>query len=212
MRGHRTVEKFRQTQDTLSALRRSGTDFVRESVDGLWGGSGNPIVGGCDDLCASRSAILIGAKRSELYRIRVEVHQKRLEAVTTSTKCWGVPSLHSRHERHVRDFYDLPFFDALVAFLTEDPSFFAGNAKRIKDTNLRLARTLEQGDLLVLIVLKIAVREISVVFCGFFVVDRFLVEVFRLGLCKVPKEHFENGIVRLCASGIECGGDSRSSK
>ena len=65
---------------------------------------------------------------------------------------------------------------------------------------------LEQGDPLVLIVLKIAVGRISVVFGGFLVVGLFLVEVSRLGLGEVPKENFEKGIMRLCASGIECGG------
>jgi len=69
-----------------SGLRSPGTDFVRESVDGLWGRSGDLIVGGCDNLRASRSAILVGPKWCKLYRIRVKIHQKRLEPGMTSTK------------------------------------------------------------------------------------------------------------------------------
>ena len=78
--------KVYQIPDTLSALRILGTDLVRESVNGLWGWSGDLIFRGRDDLGATRSAILLGPERCELYHIRVEIHQKSLEPVTVSTK------------------------------------------------------------------------------------------------------------------------------
>ena len=62
----------------------------------------------------------------------------------------------------------------------------AGNRKWVGRTNPRLGR----GDLIILLVLKVAVGQISVVFRGFFFVDCFL-EVFRLGLREVPEEYFE---------------------
>ena len=48
----------------------------------------------------------------------------------------GIPGLHLRHECHVRDFDDLPFFDAPVVFLTEDDlkSFDWDSAKFPKST------------------------------------------------------------------------------
>ena len=64
-----------------SALRRPDTNLVREPVDGLWGWPGDLVVRGRDDFCATRSAILFGSKRSELYRVGVEVHQEGLDPV-----------------------------------------------------------------------------------------------------------------------------------
>jgi len=105
---------------------------------------------------------------------------------------------HSHHERHVRDFDDLPLFDALLVLLREDLVFFPNNRKRVKLVSLGLARALERGGPLVLIILKVAVRQISVVFGGFSVVNFFLAKILRLGLRKVPEEHFGNGVVSFC--------------
>jgi len=102
--------------------------------------------------------------------------------------------LRSRHERHVRDFDDLPFFDVFLILFTEDPFILAANGKWDKRINPGLARVSERGDLLVLIVLKVAVGRISVVFGRFFVINFFLAEVLRLGLREVPEEHF--GVTR----------------
>ena len=63
-----------QMPEAPSGLRGPDTDFVRQSVDGLWGWSGDLVVGEDDDLCTSRPAILVGPKRCELYHIRVEIY------------------------------------------------------------------------------------------------------------------------------------------
>ena len=73
--------------DTVGALRKLGTDFVCESVDGLWGRPRDVVIRGCGDFSAPRSAILFGSKRCELYRIRVEIHQESVEPVSISTRC-----------------------------------------------------------------------------------------------------------------------------
>ena len=114
--------------------------------------------------------------------------------------------MHSRHERHVRDFDKLPLFGMLLVFLREDLVVFARGRKRVERMSLVFARVLERGDLLVLIVLKVAVGQISVVFGRFFVFDFFLAEVFRLGLRKVTEEHCWGDAVRILASVVECGG------
>ena len=102
----------------LTVIRRPGTDLVRKSVNGLWGWSGDAVPRGCDDFCATRSAIPFGSGWCEFYHIRVEIHQKSLEPIIVSTKCRRGPSLHSRHECHVRDFHDLPFFNMFLVFFT----------------------------------------------------------------------------------------------
>jgi len=102
----------------------------------------------------------------------------------------GITISRSRHERHVRDFDDLPFFDALLVFFTDDPFIFARDTEWVEQMNLRRIRAFERGDLLVLIFLEVAVRQISVVFRRLFVID-FLAEISRLGFRKIPEEHFE---------------------
>jgi len=74
--------------------------------------------------------------------------------------------------------------------LTEDPAVFAGNRERVERVNLGLARVLERGEPLVFVILKIAVRQISVVCCRFFVENFLLAEVLQFGLFEVPEEHF----------------------
>ena len=44
MRGRHTVVEGRQMLGVSNGLRRPGTDFVRESVDGLGGWSGDLVV------------------------------------------------------------------------------------------------------------------------------------------------------------------------
>ena len=90
MRVRRTVN-VRQMLDLLGRLRGLGIDFIRKSVDGPWGRPGDLVIGECGYLCASRTAILVGPKRCELYRVCVEIHQKHLEAVMVSTEWWGYP-------------------------------------------------------------------------------------------------------------------------
>jgi len=63
-----------QMPDGPRRLRRLGTNFVGESVDGLWGWTGDIVFRRLDDLCAPRPAILIGPKRGKLYRTRVKIH------------------------------------------------------------------------------------------------------------------------------------------
>jgi len=63
-----------QIPDGPRRLRILGTNFVGESVDGLWGRSGDVVVRRCEDLCPSRPAIFVGPKRRELYRTRVKIH------------------------------------------------------------------------------------------------------------------------------------------
>jgi len=77
----------------------------------------------------------------------------------------GIPSLHLRHISHVRDFDNLPLFNALLVLFTGDLFVLDRNCNR--------------GNLLIFIVLKVAVGQISVVFCGFmYFVNCFLGEVF----------------------------------
>ena len=59
---------------------------------------------------------------------------------------------------------------------------------------VQLVCAFERDNLLVLIVLKVAVREISIVIRRFFIVDCFLAKIFRLGFPGVPEEDFENKI------------------
>ena len=124
----------------------------------------------------------------------------------TSTEYWEITSLRSRHERHVRDLDNFPLFNVLFVLLTNNLAVSAGNPKRVERMDLLLVCACKRGDLLILIFLKVAIGQISVVFCGFFVADFFLAEVFRSRLCKVPEEHFENDTVRFCVSGTECDG------
>jgi len=105
--------------------------------------------------------------------------------------------LHSRYERHVEDFDDLSFFDALLVLFTQDSFILARSVERVEWISPLLVRVFERGDLLVLVVLKVAVGQISIVFRRFIVIDFFRAEGFRLGLRKVPEEHFENNTVRL---------------
>ena len=175
--------------DTVSVLQKPGTDFVRESVDGLWGWSRDLVIRGRGDLFATRSTILFGPKSCELYRVGVEIHQKSLEPGMMLMNDGEVPSLHSRHERHVRDLDNLPLVNAFLAVFPDNLDF-VGNHKRTGRTSLRLSFLRKRSDLPVLIVLKVAVGHISVVFRRFFFIDCFL-EIFRLGLCEVPEKYFE---------------------
>jgi len=75
--------------DAPSTSWRTDTDFIRESVNGLWGRPRDIVIRGCDNFCTARSAILFGSKRCELNRIRVEIHQESLKPPMTSAKCWG---------------------------------------------------------------------------------------------------------------------------
>ena len=86
MLARRTVVRTFQSLDTPGRLEKQDTNFVREPVDGLWGWPRDFMSSWCDDFCASRSAIFSGPKWCEHYHARVEIHQKRLEPVTTSTK------------------------------------------------------------------------------------------------------------------------------
>ena len=76
-------------RDIVRELRRPGTDFVREPVDGLRGWSGDLVVRGRDDFCVMRSAVLFRSKWCELYRVGVEVHQEGLEPVMVSRELRG---------------------------------------------------------------------------------------------------------------------------
>ena len=64
------------------------------------------------------------------------------------------------------------------------------NSKRVRRTSLRFGFLLDRNEPFVLVVLKVAVGQMTVVFCRFFFVDRF-VEVSRLRFCEVPEEYFE---------------------
>jgi hypothetical protein len=74
-----SVVKVRQISDALSTFRGMSTNFVRKSVNGLWGRSGGFIIRESEEFSAPRSVILPGAKLCELNRIRVEIYQKCLE-------------------------------------------------------------------------------------------------------------------------------------
>jgi hypothetical protein len=88
------------------------------------------------------------------------------------------PTLHSRQERHVRDFDNLPLFNVfLVLLTTEDLPALTWNSRRVAHMDLRLDCALGRGNLIILIVLKVAVRDISVVFRRLLVVNYILAEV-----------------------------------
>ena len=83
MQGYHTVGKLCQAIDISNRYRRIGAGLIRESIDGLWRRSGNLVFRWVDDFCASRSAVLFRPKRRELYRTRVQIHQKGLEPAMT---------------------------------------------------------------------------------------------------------------------------------
>ena len=59
MRERHTAVQVRQVLGTVSALQRLETDLVRKPVNGLWGWSGDLAVRGCNELGATRSAVLL---------------------------------------------------------------------------------------------------------------------------------------------------------
>ena len=66
----------------------------------------------------------------------------------------------------------------------------------------RFGGVLERGDPLVLIFLKVAVGQISVVLCSSFFVNFFL-DVLRLGLCEIPEKYLKTttlGSTRMISS------------
>ena len=85
----------------------------------------------------------------------------------------------SRHEGYVRDFDYFIFFNTLLVFLANN-LVLAGNRKWI-----------ELPDFLVLIVFKVAVGQISVVFCNFFLVVECFIRIFGLGPFKIPEQTFK---------------------
>jgi len=115
--------------DAVGVLRRLGTNFVREPVNGLWGRSGDLIIRGRDDFCASRPAVLFRPKRCEVYHIRVEIHQKCLEPAIMSKNAEEIDNLHSRHECHIWDFHDLPLVNVFLMFLANNFISLARNRK-----------------------------------------------------------------------------------
>jgi len=118
--------------DAVGISRRPGTNFVRESVYGLWGRSGDLVIRGCDDFSASQSAVLFGPKRRELDHIRVEIHQKGLEpAIMSKENAEESANLHPRHERHVWDFDNLPLVNMFLMFLA-NLLVLAGNRKWVE--------------------------------------------------------------------------------
>ena len=119
--GDRTVVNVRWTSDAPSGLRGQGTNFVGKSVDGLGGWSRDFLIGGVNNFCASCSTTLFRPKRCKIYRVRVEVHQKRLESGTLLVE-WNATEItgaHSRNERYVRDLDYLAFPNAFLVFLED---------------------------------------------------------------------------------------------
>ena len=85
--------------------------------------------------------------------------------------------MHLRQERHVRDFDNLPLFDAFLVLSTEYLLAHTRSPERIERMNLGFDFALERGDPIILIVLKVTVGKISVVFRRFSVIDYILAEV-----------------------------------
>ena len=98
----------------------------------------------------------------------------------------GTSNLHSRHERHVRDFGDLPLINAFLVLFAKNFLVLVRDHERVGRTGLLLGR----GGLIILIVLKVAIGQIAVVLRRSLFVKCFL-EVPRLRLCKVSEEYFE---------------------
>jgi len=85
VRGRRTAVVVCQIPNTTGPFSRSGTDLVRESVDGLWGWSRDLFIKERSDFFTTRFAIFFGSKRCELYRFGVEIHQESLKPAMVST-------------------------------------------------------------------------------------------------------------------------------
>ena len=117
-----------------------------------------------------------------------------------------VPGLHSRHECNVWDWDNLPLANVFPVFFAKDFAVLTGNRKWIKWASLshRSGFLVEQGDFLIVLVLKVAIRRIIIVIRIFFV-NRFL-EVFGLRFFNTPRENFRNDGLGLRRENIECGG------
>ena len=179
---------WRKCVRRLRRLRGSVTDLVRESADGVWGGSWNLGIRGSDNLRAPQPAILTGPRRCKLCCTRVKIYQECLEPATTASAkrwrdSWFALTSRTPHRRFSPS--------RRVLALLEDLAVFAGNREWIERVNLGLGRVLGRGEPLVFVILEIAVGQISVAFCRFFVANFFLVEVIQLGLFEVP----ESGVV-----------------